>query len=405
MQRMFTATTPSRRLAHLTVLITVFFVTSVASPGASLGAEKWEPSKTHALIVSVLEWEGNLSPFPKRNRKDQQLRDLLIKRGTPAENITMLLGPEATLEKIRDAIAHTLGETSKDSTLIVYYQGHGWAEGDDYCFANYDVKSGKKDTAWSVKELATTVAEGFHGQRAFFWADCCYSGGLELAVKKLASKNIPSFSLTSASTENDSTRNWTFTQSLIDALSGAPLIDTNDDGQITLGELRTEVRNAMNHMEGQKHGFTINGLDDAFVFAETSGSVKQVPKTKHPLGSYVRAKGRFGRVVGVEGDAADQYSVQFYNYTDKVVQQFAEKDLIVSTRKPGQRFGRHRPQVASMKPDCKVEWRGDWYDAKVLKTKKGSWYIHYVNDSYTWDEWVGKDRIRLNEDVAAAVKK
>ena len=78
------------------------FVALIAS--TSLGAEQWKPKRTHAVIVGVLEWKdgkNDLSPFSKRNRKDRELRDLLIKRGTPAENVTMLLGREATLLKIR----------------------------------------------------------------------------------------------------------------------------------------------------------------------------------------------------------------------------------------------------------------------------------------------------------------
>ena len=385
--------------AHFAILL--IFLPLMAS--ASLGAEAWEPKKTHAVIVGVLEWKNGLSPFPKRNRKDRELRNLLIKRGTPAENVTMLLGPEATLLNIRKAITQTLGKTSKDSTLIIYYDGHGWAAGKDFCFANYDVRQGHKNTAWSMNELAAMVTKKFKGRRAFFWADCCYSGGMEVIVNKLAGRNVASFSLTSAATSNASTRNWTFTQSLLDGLSGSPLIDTNGDGLITLGELCTEIRNAMNHMEGQKYGFKVNGLDDTFVLAKTSGRLTKVPKAKYHLGSYVRTKGKYGRVVGVKGDKADEYSVQFYNYTDKIVKQYAEDDLVASTRTPG-RYSRRRPGAARMEPDCKVEWRGGWYDAKVLKTKPGKWFIHYVDDDDSWDEWVGKDRIRLKK-VGAARKK
>ena len=370
---------------------------------ASSQTEEWEPKKTYAVIVGVLEWKNGLAPFPKRNRKDQELRDLLIKRGTPTENVTMLLGKEATLAKIRKAITQTLSKTSKDSTLIIYYDGHGWAAGGDFCFGNYDVQSDRKDTAWSLNELAATVTGEFKGSRAFFWADCCYSGGLKVVVNKLAGRKIASFSLTSASTENASTRNWTFTQSLLDGLSGSPLIDTNGDGLITLGELRDEVRDAMNHMEGQKHGFKVNGLDDSFILAKASGHLTKVPKAKYRLGSYVRAKGKYGRIIGVTGSEADEYLVQFYNYTEKVVKQYAESDLILSTRKP-RVSTRRRPQVARMEPDCKVKWRGAWYDAKVLKKKPGYWYIHYVDDDDSWDEWVGPDRIRFNGSTATPKK-
>ncbi|MCH8221766.1 MAG: hypothetical protein IH868_00005, partial [Chloroflexi bacterium] len=53
------------------------------------------------------------------------------------------------------------------------------------------------------------------------------------------------------------------------------------------------------------------------------------------------------------------------------------------------------PASATVEPDCTVEWEGDWYDAVVLKTKKDSWYVHYIGDDDSYDEWVGKDRIRL----------
>ncbi len=357
------------------------FMPLIAS--TSLGAEEWEPKKTHALIVGVLEWKNGFSPFPKRDRKDKELRDLLIKRGTPAENVTMLLDQEATLSKIRKAITQTLSKTSKDSTLIIYYDGHGWAAGDDFCFSTYDVGSNRKDNVWSINELAATVAKEFKGRRAFFWADCCFSGGMKVIVEKLADSKIACFSLTSAATENSSTRNWTFTQSLLDGLSGAPLIDTNGDGRITLGELRTEVRDAMNHMEGQKHGFKTNGLDDTFVLAKASGRLTEVPKAKYHVGSYVRAKGKYGRVVGVKGDKADKYSVQFYNYTDKIVKQYAEKDLVASTR-PTTAVNEGIPSASTKTHSV---WQGT-YDQVGWKVYPMILFIHsHTGDAFEGMTW------------------
>src|SRR5262245_25008702 len=140
---------------------------------APLHAEEWEPARTHAVIVGVLEWQSKLTPYSKRHRKDQELRDLLVQRGTPAENIQLLLDKEATLPKIREAIAATLKKAEKDSTLIVYYAGHGWSAGNDYCFANYEVVPSKKETAWSLTELGATLASDFKGRRVLLCADCC----------------------------------------------------------------------------------------------------------------------------------------------------------------------------------------------------------------------------------------
>jgi hypothetical protein len=205
----------------------------------------------------------------------------------------------------------------------------------------------------------------------------------------LAENNVAAFALTSASAANASTNNWTFTQSIIDGLRGEPLVDANGDGKVTLAELAREVREAMQHMEGQHHGFKARGLADDFVLATASGPRPRGTNAKFAVGSYVLASGRPGRVVGVEGE---KYTVQFYAYSDKLTEEFAAKDLAASNREPGKVAA---ALDAGVKPDCEVEWKGTWYAAKVMKKEKERWYIHYVGFDNSWDEWVGKDRIKF----------
>jgi hypothetical protein len=50
-----------------------------------------------------------------------------------------------------------------------------------------------------------------------------------------------------------------------------------------------------------------------------------------------------------------------------------------------------------MKPDCEVEWGGTWFPAKILKTEKDRWFIHYVGWPSHWDEWVDQKRIRFKK--------
>src|SRR5262245_60530680 len=57
---------------------------------AAVRADEWQPAMTHAMMVGVLEWKNGLGGFSKRHRKDQELRDLLVERGVPEENITLL---------------------------------------------------------------------------------------------------------------------------------------------------------------------------------------------------------------------------------------------------------------------------------------------------------------------------
>jgi hypothetical protein len=361
-----------------------------------LRAEEWQPAETHAVIVGVLEWNAGLTPYPKANRKDQELRDLLVRRGTRPENIAMLLDKAATLSAIKDAVVRTAKAAGPNSTLIIYYAGHGMpGPGDDYFFANYDLAPGKlTDTGWSLKGLGETLAKEFKGKRVILWADCCFSGGLEVVVERLSKSGIAAAALTSAGPANCSTNNWTFTQSIIDGLNGEPIIDANGDGKITLGELNVEVREAMKHREGQQHGFTAKGIGEDFVLAKARGPKPKAGNGKFPIGGYVVPTGRqrAGRLVAVDGD---RYVVQFYDYTEKNKETFASKDLTAST---GDQV---RPNAVvldvGMKPDCEVEWQKSWWPAKVMKTEKERYYIHYVGFEASWDEWVGKDRIRWPE--------
>jgi len=60
--------------------------------------------------------------------------------------------------------------------------------------------------------------------------------------------------------------------------------------------------------------------------------------------------------------------------------------------------GKMNPNLdKGMVADCEVEWAGAWYEAKILKTEKDRWFIHYLGWPSNWDEWVTKERIRLKK--------
>jgi hypothetical protein len=41
-----------------------------------------------------------------------------------------------------------------------------------------------------------------------------------------------------------------------------------------------------------------------------------------------------------------------------------------------------------------VNWKGKWWPAHVIASKKGQWKIHYDGYDNSWDEWVGPARIK-----------
>src|SRR5262245_34859002 len=120
------------RCSWATLARGIVFFTVMLSAECS-HADQFQPERTHAVLIGVLEWKHALTAFPKVNRKDVELRDVLVRRGVPSENITLLLDADATLVNIRDAIVKTVQKAPPGSTLIIYYAGHGWpAGGDDY---------------------------------------------------------------------------------------------------------------------------------------------------------------------------------------------------------------------------------------------------------------------------------
>jgi hypothetical protein len=377
------ATRWNRRCAALVML-------AVCSPART---EEFELARTHAVIVGVLEWKHGLAGYPKKNRKDRELRDLLVRRGTPAANVAMLLDERATLANIRDVVTKAARAAGPGSTLIVYYAGHGLPGDGAYYFANYDVEPGKlAATGWSLKGLGDTLVREFKGKRVILWADCCYSGGLEQVVDRLAGAGIAAVSLTSAGPANVSTNNWTFTQTLIDGLNGGPLVDVNGDGRVTLDDLAGEVREAMRHREGQLHGYKVRGIPGDFVIAAASGPKPKTDGAKWPIGAYVTARDagqpRVGRVVGMDGD---RRVVEFYDYTEKRSTPYTANDLAVSTGDTNR-----APVVLDFgsRVEAEVEWQGKWCPANVLRTQKDKTLVHFVGYTDSWNEWIGNDRLR-----------
>jgi hypothetical protein len=122
--------------------------------------------------------------------------------------------------------------------------------------------------------------------------------------------------------------------------------------------------------------------------AAASARRPQAKAGRFSIGSYVRAKGRTGRVVGLDGD---RYAVQFYDYSDKSVAKFAAGDLAVANMNSSVAT---RAPIADQKPDCQVEWKGTWFDAIVLKEEGDRWQIHYIGYDDSWDERVGRERFR-----------
>jgi hypothetical protein len=404
--------------------------------GSIARAAEWEPARTHAVIVGVLSWpEEGLKPFPEKNRKDQELRDVLVRRGVPADQVILLLDKAATKTSILRALRHAAEKAKPQDTLIFYYAGHGAKTGRDIAFANYDINPRDcANTGLLLSVVSETLARFFRGSKVVLWADACHSGGLARVADRLAEAKISAVSLTSSEASNLSTRNWTFTQSILDGISGSALCDANRDGVITLDELAAEVRDAMTFREGQRSGFVNRGVPGDFVMSKARTMHAERGQGNLAIGRYVWAKDnerfRAARIVGRDGNKP---IVQFFDYTEKHEKTLNPSDVKVQefqhfpvgsqlqVQWGGKPWAAKVLQVQGdfhlvhyekyddswdewvlshriiTNADAEVEWNGKWYPATIVKRDGGRFYIHYLGFDHSWDEWVTDRRIKLSK--------
>jgi hypothetical protein len=422
---------PMKRLLLLPLMLLLFATSCGSRPASVAGPEK---SKTYVMIVGVLKWQNpGLSSFSDVHRKDQELYDVLIKQGIPKEQTVLLLDEAATLASIKKEYEALLAKVPSDGTFIFYYAGHGTKEknGQTY-FANYDINlSNLESSGLSASYLGETIRSKYKGSMIWLTADCCYSGSLIEEGKKMG--NLKTLVSTSATASNSSTANWTFTQTMIDCLSGLPLADHDANGSITAGEWKKELEQAMLYREKQRAGFALFGVGNDYVIGTTSGTAEKSDAT-FPAGTYGQAYyEKQWQPVRILGKSGDQYNCELYHYSDKeevllgadALKKAHFVSYPVNTKVQVLWEGTYYEALIKQSVDgfhyitypgydaywdewvmydriktgkekaAKVEWRGDWYDALVLEEKDGNYFIHYTADSYEWDEWVGSDRIRF----------
>jgi hypothetical protein len=269
----------------------------LAQGRANAQPAQMQPENTYAVIVGVLEWESATLPsFSKENRRDQGLHDQLKILGVPEENMVLLLGKDATNANMLKATKEVAQRAAKDSTFIFYYAGHGYPGSKGIYFASFDAGADEQaPEGFLINDVASILKKNYKGERVLLMADCCYSGGLADVAHELSESGFKIASLTSASIANTSTGRWTFTCSIIDVLSGRRLLDLDSDGYIAISEASNDVREAMNFVESQNHGFALHGMGKSFRLSQVSPDEPQTHPIPQPYALRQRMKLRDGR--------------------------------------------------------------------------------------------------------------
>jgi hypothetical protein len=362
-------------------------------------AEGFEPTKTWAVIAGVLEWEDpELSPFPKENRKDEALFETLGAMGVPESQRVLLLDRQATRSAVSDALKKIAKEAPADATVIFYYAGHGVKDEDGrIIFATSDLRMKKLDKTGLPVEDLPKMLHGFRGKRVLLLADCCYSGGLEKPARALA-KSYEVAALTSAEASNLSTGDWTYSQTLLDALKGRPILDPNADGRLTLGEVADEIEAAMKYREQQRAGYVNLNLSEDWLVTKTRGEVDIRGGGAYPPRSWVLAprasRVDIARVLEVGGqDRPGQRRVEFFDYAD-TSEAWVSADALKVQDFPTEPVG----------ASIKVRWKGKTYDARVKKVEGGFMFVTYAGYGPEWDEWMTAARVVRPKSQGKAVE-
>jgi hypothetical protein len=351
----------------------------------------WEPSKTYAFLASVVEWEdSDLAPFT-RERLDHDLVETLIAAGVPRENVTFLTDEKATLAAVRAGLKATAQKAGAGSTLIFYFQGHGLRERGKTTLAVYDIVTEKADsTGLAVAEVGAILEKHWKGERLILLGDACHSGGLG-EVAQMVEKSRPGVktaAITSAMVSNRSTTFWTFTESLIAAFGGEPILDRDSSGNITFSEVERFVADEMKYAERQLTGTVRGQLFEAdFVFRSVPVKNKVAKEGPWKVGDYVQALDREGiwygaRVVEVRPGGWKVHYPGWDPKWDEWVDKSRIRPISQGKLEVGKRY--------------EVEWRkGEWFEATVMRGLDDYfWYVHYSGEAGDDDEWVTADRVR-----------
>ena len=358
----------------------VLIVVACVLSQAATATRDWQPHKTWVFVVGVLKWQHRdmFDSFPQKNRRDAQLVEYFRQQGVPEDQIIFLKDAQATSRQVHNTFPTFLAKANPDDLLFFYYTGHGYKSDDARTtyFASYD--AGDDVEGWATDSIVRDIEKNFRGSRALLVADTCYSGSLAAQTQKLG-RRVSYASLTSSSSSQESTENWTFTEMLLAGFQGRSFADINGDGEVTLSELAEDIKEDMAFAEGQRSVFVTTGdFSPAMLIGPAQNKIN--PQISRRV--EVRSDGDWykARIFDVRGGS---YHVHYYGWED------SDDEWVTAAQ-----IRNLKTVEYAVGKNVEVSWQGKWYAAKVLKNERGVHLIHYVGYDDGWDEWVSDQRIR-----------
>lgn len=369
--------------------------TSTRSPESTKSSEatrSWNPSRTLVFVVGVLKWQDkSYLQFTTKSRRDAQLVEFFKGKGVPEEKIVYLSDSDATLNKVYDELDELFEESKAGDTFVFYYCGHGWLDDNkNGYYANFDVKT--NDNAISTNKIAAKFKNKFRGSTALFFADCCSSGSIGSALQKQPA-DFTWAMVTSVNPEGSSTGNWTFSQALLDAFNGHKFVDTDFDGDVSFSDLEKYVTLEMKRIDNQAAGTSMHrDFDVKYKLSKVEFPEELIPRlvevkwgTRWWKAKVLETKNGQARIrwaqIGYDTPSDDEW----YSF-EKIRETGGEpfNGMAAATTRSDFKVG----------DAVQVMWKGDFYDAKILKSENGRFFVHYIKDDDSWDEWVDLSRMK-----------
>ena len=256
----------------------------------------------HAIVIGVANYL-NVAGLPEAVLNDARDVAAVLKSnaycGYEPCNVHLLLDRDATLERIRIALATVARTSGPHGTVVIFFSGHGARLGnpDDPESALLPVECDvQKLGATSLSEAEFSSAlRGFSAKRLLVLIDACHSGGAG-SFKGGREEDLPTLSYSEKSLERlaqgtgrvliassraseeslvlPNARNSVFTCHLLDALRGRAR--TSGDGVIRVFEIFNHVAEMVKReVAGRQHPvFKASDLQDNFPVALDRGGVK-----------------------------------------------------------------------------------------------------------------------------------
>lgn len=333
-------------------------------------------------MAGLLEWEDKegFGSFPQENRQDARLVEFFRSSGVPDNQIVYLRDGAATLKAIRREFKRFVAAIPPNGVLLAYYCGHGYVDDETSAplFAPWDAGA---SGGWPMQEMVDTVFDEFGGKRALLLADCCFSGGLvQAVVRRSEGADSPLVSAVSSSSSREiSTGDWTFTESFLDALEGKSWVDRAGDGIVSLEDF---AENSVEEMRVFK-----NQRAEAIVPEKWPSDAALA--TAHEAGGRIGERvevgqdGTFyaGRIIDEREGAFLIRYVGYFSQDDEWVDADALRPIGTPDRLP----------VRSL---VEIRWRSDWYPGKILDDDGSSYFVSYDGYGADWNEWAEPNRVR-----------